>query len=144
MSAVLAKALPVDDDYMDLIREFPLRPLRSKEEFRHAGHLLDKYVGRPNLAAGIRDYVDALSHFVIEYEQRIIRARFRKLSPIELLKHLMEANNMNTADLGQVLGTRGLASEVLNGKRGLSKALIAKLVRRFGIEAGFWLTVESR
>ena len=68
-----------------------------------------------------------------------IEVRRDTLKPIELLKHLMEENNMNTSELGYVLGSRGLASEVLNGKRGLSKTLIAKLSRRFGVDPVLFL-----
>jgi len=76
---------------------------------------------------------------MVDYEKQTFGSKMRKLSPIEVLKHLMEANNMNTTDLGDVLGTRGLASEILNGKRGLSKALIMKLSRRFLVDPALFL-----
>ena len=130
---------PVDDNYFDLVKRFPLRPIRSRQEHLTAGTILDELVGRKNLSAGQRDYLDALIHFVTDYEQHAIQRRFRKLKPIEVIRELMSANNMNTSDLGSVLGTRGLASEVLNGKRGLSKTLIMKLARRFGVEPDLFL-----
>ena len=55
----------------------------------------------------------------------------------------MASNNMNTTDLGYVLGTRGLASEVLNGKRGLSKALMMKLARRFAVAPALFLDPDT-
>jgi HTH-type transcriptional regulator/antitoxin HigA len=55
----------------------------------------------------------------------------------------MRENGMNTSDLGAVLGSRGLASEVLNGRRGLSKTLIAKLSRRFHIDPALFLNVPE-
>lgn len=127
------------DDYLELVKAFPLRPLRSRRELIAAGRILDRYVGRGNLAPGQRDYVAALSHFVEDYEQQQISARLESLSPIDLLRHLMEENDMNTTDLGHVLGSRGLASEVLNGTRGLSKSLIRKLARRFAVDPSLFL-----
>ncbi len=90
----------------------------------------------PRLTPEERDYVAALAHFVHGYERQTLRSQFGRLKPVELLKHLMTENRMNTSDLGAILGSRGLASEVLNGKRGLSKTLIAKLSRRFRVDPG--------
>ena len=110
---------------------------------RHAQELLDHYVGRDDLTPGQRDYVAALAHFVADYERKTTATHFRRLKPIDLLQHLMRENDMNTSDLGAVLGSRGLASEVLNGKRGLSKTLIAKLARRFNVAPSLFLDVDS-
>jgi HTH-type transcriptional regulator/antitoxin HigA len=129
----------IDNSYLDLVKRLPLRPINSRNEHRAAGEVLDELVGRNDLTAGQRDYLAALAHFVADYERREFVSRFRKLTPIELLRELMSANNMNTSDLGYVLGSRGLASEVLNGKRGLSKTLIAKLSRRFGVAPALFL-----
>ncbi len=74
-----------------------------------------------------------------DYERDQKFFQMKKLTPVELLKHLMEANDMTTTDLGQVLGSRGLASEVLNGKRGLSKTLISRLSNKFGVNASLFL-----
>src|SRR5438477_7803307 len=134
----------VSDEYLDLIRRLPLRPLRSDADLKHAGRVLDELVGRANLSPGERDYMEGLARFVRDYEAEHIRHRLKKLKPIELLKHLMQENRMNTSDLGYILGSRGLASEVLNGKRGLSKTLIAKLSRRFGVDAAVFLDSSAR
>jgi HTH-type transcriptional regulator/antitoxin HigA len=54
-------------------------------------------------------------------------------TPIEVVRHLMEANGLRQADLVDVFGTASVASEVLNGKRALAKSHIAKLSRRFHV-----------
>ena len=127
------------DDYLVLIRRFPLRTIRSEGEFELVGQLLDELVGQEDLTSGQQDYLDGLVRFVRDYEAIAFRDKLRKLTPIQILKHLMEENGMNTSDLGAVLGSRGLASEILNGKRALSKALIGKLVRRFRVEPALFL-----
>jgi HTH-type transcriptional regulator/antitoxin HigA len=131
------------DDYLDLVRRFPLRPINTEADMRLAQQLLDQYVGRDDLTPCQRDYVAALAHFAADYERRTVASKLRRLKPRELLKHLMHENNMNTGDLGAVLGSRGLASEVLNGKRGLSKTLIGKLSRRFNVDPSLFLDVED-
>lgn len=134
-----AAAPAAHDDYLDLVRQFPLRPIRTEGEMRTTQELLDHYVGRDDLTPGQRDYVAALAHFAAAYEREVVTARLRRLKAVELLRHLMRENDMNTSDLGAVLGSRGLASEVLNGKRGLSKTLIAKLSRRFNVDPSLFL-----
>ena len=54
-------------------------------------------------------------------------------TPVDVLRHLMEANRLRQADLLDVFGSRSVASEVLNGKRGLSKAHIERLAARFHV-----------
>lgn len=127
------------DSYVRCVENFALRPLRRKEEYQIALGILGRMAGREDLDEGERDYVAGLSRFVGDYEEAKHGAALAKMEPIELLRHLMEENEMNTTDLGYVLGSRGLASEVLNGKRGLSKRLIGRLAERFGVDAGLFI-----
>lgn len=131
------------EDYLDLVRRFPLRPIQKQSEMRDARELLDHYVGRDDLIPGQRDYVAALARFASDYEREAVTTKLRRLKPVELLTHLMRENGMKTSDLGAVLGSRGLASEVLNGKRGLSKTLIGKLARRFHVDPALFLGVSK-
>jgi HTH-type transcriptional regulator/antitoxin HigA len=143
MKTVISKSksavTPAEDDYLALVKRFPLRPLRSRKELAAAGEILDRYIGRDGLTPGERDYVAALVRFVEDYEQENLLASLKRLTPIEILKHLMEENDMNTTDLGYILGSRGLASEMLSGNRGLSKMLIAKLAARFKVDPGLFI-----
>ena len=133
------RSIDTSGDYLDLVRRFPLRVISSEREFRAAGAVLDGFVGREDLTPGQRDYVSVLAKLMEDYEASRQRQLLRKLSPVELVRYLMEQNGMNTADLGQVLGSRGLASEVLNGNRGLSKTSITRLADRFRVDPGLFL-----
>ena len=127
------------DDYVDLVIQFPLRPLKTKSEFVQAGRILDGLIGRPDLTPGQQDYVAALVRFIEDYEQEQRRLLLVGLSPLQVLQHLMKENDMKTIDLGYILGSRGLASEVLNGKRRLSKALITRLADHFNVSPAVFL-----
>jgi HTH-type transcriptional regulator/antitoxin HigA len=54
-------------------------------------------------------------------------------SPVEILRELMDANNLKQKDLVDVFGTPSIVSEVLNGKRGLTIEHIKKLSGRFHV-----------
>ena len=51
----------------------------------------------------------------------------------------MAQNGMTTTDLGALLGSKSVASEVLNGKRPLSRANVFALANRFCVEPGLFL-----
>ena len=148
MKTVISKSksgiTPAEDDYLALVKRFPLRPLRSRKELSAAGEILDRYIGRDGLTPGEKDYIAALVRFVEDYEQENLLASLKRLTPIEILKHLMEENDMNTTDVGYILGSRGLASEVLSGNRGLSKTLIARLAARFQVDPGLFIEPVQR
>jgi len=136
----LASRKGVADDYLDLVKEFPLRPLRDARDFKSAGEILDRLIGRDDLTTGQRDYLAALLRFVEDHELARTSTARKQLSSIELLRHLMEENDMNTTDLGYIVGSRGVASEILNGTRQLSKRTIARLAERFNVDPGLFLT----
>lgn len=130
------------DDYLELVRDFPLRPIRSEREYGRAIKVLSKLIARadePGLSAGENDYADALGCFIDAYEQVHYQID-SKLTPVEALKHLMSETGMNTADLGKLLGSgTGHASLILNGKRELSKANIRKLAEHFKLSASLFI-----
>jgi len=133
------RSLAAAEDYLELVRRFPLRPLRAKAEHKAAIALLSGLVGREGLTAGESDYVDALAHFVEAYERATAESVPPTMSPLEALRQLMDQNDMNTTDLGYVVGSCGLASEILNGKRGLSKAVIRRLAERFRVSPALFI-----
>jgi HTH-type transcriptional regulator / antitoxin HigA len=49
------------------------------------------------------------------------------VDPIDVIKFMMEQKGLSNKDLQPYIGTRGRVSEVLNGKRGLSLAMIKSL-----------------
>ncbi len=60
-------------------------------------------------------------------------------SPLEILLHLMEARDYKQEDLIGVIGSRGVTSEVVNGKRSISKAQAKALADFFKVDAGLFI-----
>lgn len=56
--------------------------------------------------------------------------QLKSATPLEILTELMGDRGLKQKDLLPVFGSQGVASEVLNGKRGISKA-IAKALGEF-------------
>jgi len=143
MKATTTRKSGVREDYLKLVREFPLRPLRGKADHAGAMQMYARFAGREDLTPGENDYVDALALFIGEYEEREHRIEMMRMSPLRVLEYLLEENGMSTTDLGEVVGSRGLASEIRNGKRGLSRVVIQKLVNRFHVGAELFFRVDN-
>jgi HTH-type transcriptional regulator / antitoxin HigA len=128
------------DSYFELVREFPLVPIRTEAEYEPALAFLRKLAVRDEgtLDEGEKAYLDALTHFVGDYEEKHLRAQIGHMTPLEALEFLMRENGMRPVDLGKLLGNRSLASQILHGKRGLSKTHIRLLSERFKVEPGLF------
>jgi HTH-type transcriptional regulator/antitoxin HigA len=124
------------DRYLELVREFPLRPLRKPIDYRRATTMLDRFATAPegSLPAAEQDYMDILMLLIEDYDRRYVKLDMSQVGPIDVLKHLMNEHGMNTVGLGELLGSKGTASEVLNGKRALSKSNMMKLAARFNVD----------
>lgn len=59
--------------------------------------------------------------------------------PHRVLQHLMESNELSQVDLLPIFGGRGRVSEVVNGKRGISKAQAKALAGFFHVSADLFL-----
>jgi HTH-type transcriptional regulator/antitoxin HigA len=59
---------------------------------------------------------------------------FNELNPVELIKSLMEENNLKAVDLVKILGlSKGTISKILNYHKGLSKETIRRLSEHFKV-----------
>ena len=63
-------------------------------------------------------------------------------TPLEAIEFFMDQNGLSNADMVQYFGSPSKVSEVLNGKRPLSKTMICKLVEGLGIPAEILLEVQ--
>jgi HTH-type transcriptional regulator/antitoxin HigA len=84
---------------------------------------------KERLSAKEREFAELLTVLIEAYEE--VHYPIRAASPVEVLVHLMEANNLKQKDLAPLLGSESVVSEVLRGKRELNKHHIERLSKRF-------------
>jgi HTH-type transcriptional regulator / antitoxin HigA len=60
-------------------------------------------------------------------------------TPHEMLSHLMEARSLKQEDLVGIIGSRGVVSEVVNGKRDISKAQAKSLAHYFNVDVSLFI-----
>jgi HTH-type transcriptional regulator/antitoxin HigA len=63
----------------------------------------------------------------------------RTPSTANLIRHLMDQHGLTRADMVPILGTPSRVSEILQGKKGLSMAMVQRLRTRFHIPADLLL-----
>jgi len=119
--------------YMNLISAYPLRPLRNDADLDVAVEVLNCLIDRGDLTEAERDYMHVLGGIVEEYESEHIV--IPEVTGVELLRFLMEENGLTQASLAPIFGGKSNISEVLSGKRALSKNQIRGLSERFGLPA---------
>jgi HTH-type transcriptional regulator/antitoxin HigA len=64
-------------------------------------------------------------------------------SSIEVVRFLMEEHGLTQRDLPEI-GSQGVVSEVLGGRRRLNVRQIQSLAARFGVEPGVFIDTSSR
>lgn len=120
------------EPYAELIRQFPLRPIRSDDELDAAIRVVDSLVGRPALRPEEQDYLDVLSDLVERYEAEA--HPIAPLSDADMLQHLIEAKGVPQTEVARATGIAdSTISEVLSGKRSLNRTHIGKLARYFAV-----------
>lgn len=129
------------DVYLELVKTFPLRPVRNQEACDEAMSVVKQIMLYSDhvLSQEEKDYVEALTTLVLEFERKQPPLDLGPSDPISLLKHVMEEHGMNVNDLGKVLGSQPMASLILNRKRQLSKANIKKLAAHFHLNPSLFL-----
>ncbi|HLW67689.1 MAG TPA: helix-turn-helix domain-containing protein [Gemmataceae bacterium] len=128
-----------EDRYLDLVRQFPLRPLRTNADLDAAIAVIDRLLDRDELTPPEQDYLDVLGDLVEAYESEAVP--IPPVGDADLLRFLIEQNGVTQAQVAN--GARiaeSTISEVLAGKRKLNRFQIARLAHYFHIEAGTFLS----
>ncbi len=124
--------------YGRLLRKALPRPVRTEKDneryLQVVEHLMD--LGE-RIAPEQRELLDLLVVLIERFEAE--RYALSAALPAEVLRELMEARGMKLADLAALIGSKGVASEILSGKRGLSKTNIKRLAEYFRVSPGLFL-----
>ncbi len=120
--------------YKALCELVPLKPVTKKAEYdaavEHLNQLLD--AGGADQAHPLAGLVEALGELIQTYEKR--QTPMADAEPRQVLRYLMEEHGLKQTDLAGV-ASQDMISDVLSGRREISKALAKKLAARFHVAA---------
>ena len=106
-------------------------PITSERQHREYLAVLDKLASKENPKSEEEKYAQVLITLVEAYEEE--HDSIPDASPVEVVRVLMDANNLRQKDLVPVFGSESIVSEVLHGKRELNRTHIEKLSKRFRV-----------
>jgi HTH-type transcriptional regulator/antitoxin HigA len=121
--------LEVSEKYvLEVSLPTPITSARQHEEYLS---VLDKLASKNNPTSKEEKYAEVLMTLVEAYEEE--HHSIPDASPVEVLRTLMDANDLRQKDLAAVFGSESIVSEVLHKKRSLNKTHILKLSKRFHV-----------
>lgn len=136
--ATTRSATRVGARYLELIRRFPLRPIRSDAELDHAIAVVDELVDRGKLGPDESDYLEVLGDLVKKYETE--HNPMPAVSDAEMLRFLIETRAVTLSTVAtETRIAVSTISEILAGKRSLNRKHIEALARYFHVEPSVFL-----
>ncbi|MEW6490796.1 MAG: helix-turn-helix domain-containing protein [Thermodesulfobacteriota bacterium] len=118
--------------WQEVLQLAPVRAIRSESEYEEALSALDRLlvdVGADE-AHPLYELVDVLGTLVHAYEEEHLP--IPDTSGPEVLRYLMAEHGLTQSDLPEV-GSQGVVSELLAGKRELNVRQLRVLAQRFGV-----------
>ncbi len=121
--------------YKALCELVPLKPITRRAEYVAAVGRLNELLdaGGANEEHPLSGLVEALGELIHAYEKR--QATMSEAEPRAVLRYLMAEHGLRQTDLADV-ASQGTISDILAGRRGVSKALAKKLAARFHVSVG--------
>ena len=129
---------PSRNAYLELIKQFPLRPLKSEKDLDQAIKTVDRLAVKKSLDSSERDYLDVLADLIERYEDR--HHEIEPLTDREMLRFLIDQSGRSQIHLAHATGiTNSTISAVLCGKRELTRRQVVKLSAYFYVDPGVFL-----
>jgi HTH-type transcriptional regulator / antitoxin HigA len=118
-------------------------PITSDRQHEEYLSVLNKLANKENPTREEEKYAEVLMTLIEAYEEE--HHSVPDASPVEVLRALMDANDLRQKDLVPIFGSESIVSEVLHKKRDLNKAHIEKLSKRFRVSpAAFFSRTIAR
>ncbi|WER50677.1 transcriptional regulator [Cupriavidus sp. WKF15] len=130
------------DHFRALSKVVPLHPIRTEHDYDAAvgamNALLD--AGAAEETHPLADLVATLGELIGDYDQA--HYSFPDVTGIDALRFLMEQHHLTQAELPEI-GSQGVVSEVLSGRRELNVRQIRALAKRFGVATSAFFPADT-
>jgi HTH-type transcriptional regulator/antitoxin HigA len=125
--------------YRALNAAIPLHPIRTKADYARAVTALNAMLdaGAADESHPLADLAATLGELIGDYDDKH-HSLPADLNGIDMVRFLMQQHNLMQSDLGE-LGSQGVVSELLSGKRDLNVRQIKLLSERFKLPAAAFI-----
>ena len=111
--------------YLQLINEFPPRPINNDEELTITQERINTILGKKKLNQEDKDYLQVLGTLVYDYEKK--NESMPDIKGIEILHSLVNDFHINPQDLLGIFNSESIIVDVMNGNRSLTDDETKKL-----------------
>jgi len=135
----MATATILPESYLALIREFPLRRIKSEEENDAAIAVFERLMeNRKGLDDWEVDYLHILAELIHDFEEDAYP--IEKTPPVRMIKFLMESRDMNQVELAKATGLpKTTLSEILLEHRSITPKTRNALAKFFNVDPSLFV-----
>lgn len=125
--------------YGRLLAKAAPRVIKTEEENERALAIVESLLkkGEKNLTPEEDELLDLLTDLIHDFEEKAYP--IPKSEPHEMVAFLLEQRGLTPKDLWPVIGSKSRVSEILAGKRSISKAQAKKLADFFHVRADLFI-----
>ncbi len=123
--------------YGKLLAQSQPKPILNEEDYEIALAEVAHLMSQAELTVEEETLLQLWALLIEEYEAKYYP--IPAATPQDILLHLMEVRDLKQANLVGVIGTKGVVSEVVNGKRGISKAQAKALGEFFNVNPSVFI-----
>jgi|SRR5215813_482332 len=117
--------------YAELLSEARPEVIKAEEQNREYIARLEELTRKEHVTEAEEKLIALLTVLVERFEDSYHSVP--NAGPLDIIRHLMDEHQLRQKDLVDVFGTESIVSDVLNGKRDLTKEHIRRLSERFGV-----------
>ncbi|NDJ19194.1 helix-turn-helix domain-containing protein [Myxacorys almedinensis] len=125
------------DAYRNLLTEVTPKVIETEEEYDQALAIAERLFFAKNHTPEERALLKLVVTLIEVYETETYP--MDKPAPHEILQHILESSGTRQADLVGIVGSSGVVSEIVNGKRSISKAQAKALGEFFHISPSLFI-----
>ncbi|MFN7659758.1 MAG: type II toxin-antitoxin system HigA family antitoxin [Dolichospermum sp.] len=108
------------EEYIKLLSETVPRIIDTEIEHKRLLNEVDKFMDLgENLTDEQAEVLQLLVTLIEQYENKVYQ--MKAVTPLDILHELMSVRQLKQKDIVEVFGSKGITSEVINGKRSISK-----------------------
>lgn len=126
--------------YGSLLAEVLPSKINTEKENERCLAIVEKLIdkGTENFSPEEDRLFDLLTVLIEDFEEKAYPMP-NNADPVSTMLFLMEQNNLKPIDMVDVFGSRGRVSDVINGRRAISKTHARKLADKFNVAADLFI-----
>ncbi len=124
-------------DYAQLLAKYQPKVIETEAENYRAIELAQELEHKTHRSLEEDTILELLVALIEKFEEE--NYPIPEGTPHSMLLHLMESNQIKQENLVGIIGSRGVVSEVVNGKRNISKTQAKALAQFFSVDVGLFI-----